>query len=172
MIRVNNSPEGRVMTNVHETFSPESQEQTPPLVLVVEDHDDTREMLQLLLEMFGCSVVTAENGIKALNVANEVHPDLILIDMQIPLLDGFAVTRRIRASATLNQVPIVAVSGLAAPKDHAAARDAGCSDYLEKPIDLDRLEGVVKSLKPSGVAVRTQTVLPARLTYNYRTHSS
>ena len=160
------------MTNLHETCSPESQEQTHPLVLIVEDDDDTREMLQLLLEMFGCSVVTADNGIKALNLANEVHPDLILMDMQIPLLDGFAVTRLIRASATLNQVPVVAVSGFAAPKDHAAARDAGCSDYLDKPIDLDRLEVVVKSLKPSGVAVRTQTVLQSTLTYNYGTHSS
>src|SRR5262245_56763943 len=114
------------MSHLHEILSPQSQEQVHPLVLVVEDHDDTREMLQLLLGVFGCGVVTAADGGMALRVAEQFHPDLILMDMKIPVFDGLTVTRRIRASPTLNQVPIVAVSGLAAPKDRAAARDAGC----------------------------------------------
>jgi two-component system, cell cycle response regulator DivK len=155
------------MSNLHKTLSPEPQEQAHPLVLVVEDHDDTREMLQLLLEIFGCRVVTAENGVKALSLADQVHPDLILMDLQIPLLDGFTVTRRIRASATLNHVPIVAVTGLATPKDRAAARDAGCSDYLEKPIDLGRLEELVKTLAPSAPGVHYP--LPAARHYYART---
>jgi len=154
------------MSNLHETFSTKSHEQGHPLVLVVEDHDDTREMLQLLLEIFGCSVVTADDGVKALSLVDQVRPDLILMDMHLPMLDGFTVTRRIRASAMLNQVPIVAVTGLATPKDQAAARDAGCSEYLEKPIDLARLEAVVKSLTRSGLMMRTQSVLPSALTYN------
>ena len=158
------------MSNPHETFSSKAQDQSHPLVLVVEDHDDTREMLELLLQVFGCSVVTAENGVKALTLAEQAHPDLILMDMRIPQLDGFTVTRRIRASATLNQVPIIAVTGLATPKDQAAARDAGCTEYLEKPIDLDRLEELVKSLTRSGFTMRTQSVLPSKWTYNYRTH--
>jgi two-component system, cell cycle response regulator DivK len=134
------------MSNLQDTFSPTSKKEAHPVVLVVEDHADTREMLQLLLEIYGCQVVAAEDGQEALSLAEQVHPDLILMDMKLPVLDGLTVTRRIRANATLNQVPIVAVTGLATPKDQAAARDAGCTYYLEKPVDLDRLEEVVSSL--------------------------
>jgi CheY-like chemotaxis protein len=133
------------MRTLPDTHSPESQEKHP-LVLVVEDHDDTREMLQLLLEIFGCHVVSAEDGEKALRLAEQIHPDLILMDMKLPVVDGLTVTRSIRASAKLNQVPIIALTGLTTPKAQAEARDAGCTAYIEKPVNVDRLEEAVSSV--------------------------
>jgi DNA-binding response OmpR family regulator len=115
-----------------------------PIVLVVEDHDDTREMLTILLTMYGCQVIEAENGEAALRLAAQTRPDLILLDMRIPLLDGLAVTRLIRQQPTLEDVPIVAVTGNALERDQIEARSAGCDYYLVKPFDFDRLEQLVK----------------------------
>lgn len=134
------------MSHLHDTVSPDAREQTHPLVLVVEDHDDTREMLELLLGIFGCRVIAAGNGEQAVTLAEQTHPDLILMDMNIPLLDGLTVTRIIRAQAALNRVPIVAVTGFDTPKHHAAALKAGCNYCIAKPIDLDLLEELVKRL--------------------------
>ena len=97
-----------------------------PIVLVVEDHDDTREMLKILLTMYGCQVREAENGEAALRLAEQTRPDLILLDMRIPLLDGLAVTCLIRHHPTLNDVPIMAVTGNAFEQDQIEARRAGC----------------------------------------------
>lgn len=134
------------MSHLHDTVSADAREQTRPLVLVVEDHDDTREMLELLLGIFGCRVIAAGNGEQAVKLAEQTHPDLILMDMNIPLLDGLTVTRIIRAQAALNHVPIVALTGFDTPKHHAAALKAGCNYCLAKPIDLDLLEELVKRL--------------------------
>src|SRR6185369_11033916 len=98
-----------------------------PLVLVVEDHDDTREMLQLLLGGFGCRVVGAANGYDGMSIAEEILPDLILMDMKMPRLDGLAVTRMIRSHPTLKDVPILAVTGIATPQFHSEALSAGCN---------------------------------------------
>jgi len=117
-----------------------------PLVLVVEDHDDTREMLQLLLGVFGCRVVAAANGNEGMRLAEEILPDLILMDMKMPRLDGLAVTRMIRSHPTLKHVPIVAVTGIATPQFHIEALSAGCNHCLDKPIDFERLEKLVKAL--------------------------
>lgn len=115
-----------------------------PIVLVVEDHDDTREMLKTVLTMYGCQVIEAENGEVALRQAEQTRPDLILLDMRIPLLDGLAVTRLIRHHPTLNDVPIAAVTGNAFEREKIEARRAGCDYYLVKPLDFDRLEQLVK----------------------------
>src|ERR1044072_9815386 len=87
-----------------------------PVVLIVEDHDDTREMLQLLLGVFGCRVIPAHDGEEALSLAEKSIPDLILMDMRLPHLDGLSATRLIRSHPTLNEVPIIAVSGMATPQ--------------------------------------------------------
>ena len=114
-----------------------------PVVLIVEDHDDTREMLQVLLHVFGCRVLAARNGEEALTLAEESRPDLILMDIKMPRLDGLSLTRLIRSHPTLNRVPIVAVTGMTTPQFHRQILDAGCNNYLDKPIDVDRLERLV-----------------------------
>ena len=120
-----------------------------PVVLIVEDHDDTREMLQLLLQVFGCRVISAHDGEEALGLAEKSIPDLILMDMRMPHLDGLSVTRLIRSHPTLNEVPIIAVTGMVTPQFRSDALSAGCNDYLCKPIDFDRLEELIKTLTPS-----------------------
>src|SRR5438874_8082987 len=82
-----------------------------PTVLVVEDHDDTRLMLKLLLEMEGYAVAEAADGLEAVELADDAHPDLILIDGSLPRLDGLAAVRRMREHKSLRTVPIVAPSG-------------------------------------------------------------
>jgi len=110
-----------------------------PTILVVEDHDDTREMLHLLLEMWGCRVVEACNGLEAVETASREKPQLILMDGRLPLLDGLEATRRIRENGPLDQVKILALNGSGSPSYHASALAAGCDDSLEKPFDLEWL---------------------------------
>ena len=90
-----------------------------------------------MIERRGCSVVEAENGEKAVSLAYSLQPDLILTDINLPLLDGLSVTRRIRQQASMRQVPIVAVTGNAAPEFQKEAQAAGCNHCLVKPIDFE-----------------------------------
>jgi CheY-like chemotaxis protein len=119
-----------------------------PVVLIVEDHDDTREMLQLLLQVFGCRVIPAHDGEEAMSLAEKSIPDLILMDMRMPHIDGLTVTRLIRSHPTLNETPIVAMTGMATPQFRSDVLSAGCNDCLYKPIDFDRLEELIKTLTP------------------------
>src|SRR5688572_24494852 len=97
-----------------------------PTILVVEDHDDTREMLRTLLEMWGCRVVEACNGLEAVEAASRERPQLILMDSRLPFLDGLGATRRIRENGLWDQVKIVALNGSGSPLYHADALAAGC----------------------------------------------
>ncbi len=108
--------------------------------MVVEDFEDNRFMMRRLLEMIGYRVVEAENGEEAVKRAWSERPDLILMDLSLPLLDGLAATRRIRSRAELRQIPVVAVSAHDTADFHAEALAAGCNEYLTKPIDFDELE--------------------------------
>jgi two-component system, cell cycle response regulator DivK len=117
-----------------------------PTVLVVEDFEDNRFMMRRLLEMSGYRVVEAVNGEQAVEVAAEVRPDLILMDLSLPKLDGLAATRRIRRNVGLQEVPIVAVSAHDTSDFHADALAAGCNEYVTKPIDFDQLESLLKKL--------------------------
>ncbi len=110
-----------------------------PTILVVEDHDDTREMLHLVLEMWGYRVVEACNGLEAVEAASRERPQLILMDSRLPLLDGLAATRRIRENRLLDQVKIVALNGSGSPRYHVDALAAGCDDSIDKPFDFDEL---------------------------------
>lgn len=112
-------------------------------ILVVEDHDDTREMLCVLLEGWGCRVVEACNGLEAVEVASKERPQLILMDGRLPLLDGLEATRRIRENALLDDVKILALNGSGSPSYHAEALAAGCDDTIEKPFDIERLRTYV-----------------------------
>jgi CheY-like chemotaxis protein len=115
-------------------------------VLVVEDFEDNRFMMRRLLEMSGYQVVEAINGEQAVETAVKERPDLILMDLSLPKLDGLAATRRIRQQEGLARTPIVAVSAHDTTDFHADALAAGCNEYVTKPIDFDQLEALLKRL--------------------------
>jgi CheY-like chemotaxis protein len=120
----------------------------PPTVMVVEDFEDNRFMMRRLLEMSGYRVLEAVNGEEAVELAHREHPQLILMDLSLPQLDGLAATRRIRQYPDLKEVPIVAVSAHDTADFHADALAAGCNDYVTKPIDFDQLEALLRRLLP------------------------
>ena len=119
-----------------------------PTILVVEDHDDTREMLHMLLEMWGCRVVEACNGLEAVEAASREKPQLILMDSRLPFLDGLEATRRIRKNGLRDQVKILALNGSGSPCYDVDALAAGCDGCIEKPFDLDWLRTYCSSILP------------------------
>ena len=122
-------------------------------VLVVEDYEDMRSLLRAILEMRGgISVIEAENGEMAVALAVNLRVDLILMDADLPLLDGYAATRRIRELTPTREVPIVFISGHAQPAAEAQAFAAGCNDYLVKPFGLGELDGVLERYLAQGKA--------------------
>ena len=118
----------------------------PLTVLVVDDFDDTRLLLRTWLERRGFRVVEAENGLQAINQAESESPDLIIMDMQMPQLDGLSATRRIRDLKSMRSVPIVAVSAYGAEQFRDQALAAGCNEYVSTPFEPATLEGIISSL--------------------------
>jgi CheY-like chemotaxis protein len=114
----------------------------------VEDSEDNRFMMKRLLEMSGYEVIEAVNGEQAVNSAQTMSPDLILMDLSLPRVDGLAATRRIRRLASLKDVPIVVVSAHDTADFHAEALASGCNEYVTKPIDFGQLELLLKRLVP------------------------
>jgi two-component system cell cycle response regulator DivK len=108
-------------------------------ILVVEDQEDNRRILRDLLTSRGYDLVEAEDGEKALAMAQDWRPDLILMDVQIPLLDGYEVTRRLKANPALRDIPIIVVTSYALSGDESKARAAGCSAYVSKPYSARQL---------------------------------
>ena len=125
-----------------------AEEKAVKTVLVVEDFEDNRFMMRRLLEMSGYRVIEAVNGQEAVDKAYSERPDLILMDLSLPHLDGLAATRRIRQYDGLGKVPIVAVSAHDTADFHADALAAGCNEYVTKPIDFDQLERLLSRLVP------------------------
>ena len=115
-------------------------------VLLVEDTEDNRLMMSRLLEMSGYRVVEATNGVEAVRLANQVRPQIILMDLSLPFIDGLAATRQIRSLPGFSKVPIVAVSAHDSADFHSEALDAGCNAYITKPVDYSELEDVVSNL--------------------------
>src|SRR4029078_6726081 len=101
-----------------------------PTILVVDDFDDTRLLLRTWLERRGFRVIEAENGIEAVDTAIRESPDLIIMDMEMPQLDGLSATRRIRQQEKMSGVPIVAVSAYGADQFRELALAAGCDEYV------------------------------------------
>jgi two-component system, cell cycle response regulator DivK len=116
----------------------------PRTVLVVDDFDDTRLLLRTWFERRGFRVVEAQNGIEAIDQAKTEAPDLIIMDMQMPQLDGLSATRRIRKS--LDSVPIIAVSAYGADQFREQALAAGCNEYVSTPFEPATLEDIIRSL--------------------------
>ncbi|HEV2827516.1 MAG TPA: response regulator [Pyrinomonadaceae bacterium] len=123
-----------------------THERDVPTVLLVEDTEDNRQMMRRLLEMSGFRVVEATNGREAVEAASQVQPQIILMDLSLPIIDGLAATRQIRNQPELNQVPIVAVSAHDTADFHNEALDAGCNAYVTKPINYTELEHLVTRL--------------------------
>ena len=118
--------------------------------MVVDDHDDTRLLLRHVLETKGYRVVEAINGQEAVDIAYREHPDLILMDLDLPILDGIAATQRIRQQAQMADVPIVAVTAYPMSYTRVKAFAKGCDEYLAKPIDLTELEELITRHLPAG----------------------
>ncbi len=119
-----------------------------PTVLLAEDSEDTRHVLSLELRHRGCRVITAADGREAVETALVAHPDLILMDLNLPCLDGLAATERIRTHGELDGVPIIAVTAFDTYGIRDAALEAGCQDYLLKPLDPGVLERTLRSALP------------------------
>ena len=118
------------------------------LILVVDDTVDNLVIISLHLQQSGYRVVTATDGEDAIKVASLTHPDLILMDISMPGLDGLGATRKIREHPTLRPVPVIAVTAFTTEGFQRAAYDAGMEGYLTKPIDFERLNDLIRSLLP------------------------
>jgi PAS domain S-box-containing protein len=114
-----------------------------PLVLLVEDNESNLEMLATYLRIKGCEVLTARNGLEAISLAKDRLPDVILMDVQMPEMDGLEATRRLRADPVLRVTPIIALTALAMTGDRERCLDAGMDDYLSKPVGLKELHRVL-----------------------------
>jgi CheY-like chemotaxis protein len=116
------------------------------LILVVDDSLDNVVALSLYLQGEGYKVVTAANGEEAVNIAKLTQPNLILMDISMPLMDGLAATRKIRENAALRDVPVIAITAFSTEGFRRAAYDVGVAGYLVKPINFERMHELVKHL--------------------------
>jgi len=123
-----------------------------PKILLVEDNELNRDMLSRRLERRGYDLVVAVDGENGVAMAGSEAPDLILMDMSLPILDGWEATRRIKAEPLTRHIPIVALTAHAMSSDRDKALAAGCDDYDTKPIELARLLGKIEALLPGRVA--------------------
>ena len=124
----------------------QANSEMPRTILVVDDFDDTRLLLRTWLETRGFRVLEAVNGLDAVARAESDSPDLIIMDVQMPQLDGLSATRRIRKVKELDTVPIVAVSAYGADQFRELALEAGCDEYVSTPFEPAALEGIIRSL--------------------------
>jgi two-component system cell cycle response regulator DivK len=118
------------------------------LILVVEDQADNMQILRDLLTSAGYEMLAAEDGLEGLRAATAHRPDLILMDLQLPLLDGHEATRRIKADPALRAIPIIVVTSYALSGDEAKARAAGCDGYVPKPYSPRVLLAKIKEYLP------------------------
>lgn len=115
-------------------------------ILLVEDNADNRDMLLRRLERKGFSVVLAVDGQDGINKTREEKPDLILMDMSLPIIDGWEATRQIKSEPDIANIPVIALTAHAMSGDREKALEAGCNEYDTKPIDLERLLEKIESL--------------------------
>jgi CheY-like chemotaxis protein len=115
----------------------------PKRVLVVEDYTDIRRMMKFFLEQKGYDVIVASDGYQAVEKAVSERPDLILMDIAMPVMDGIQAIQAIRKHTELDDIPIVAVTAYADFYDERA-RDVGCNEVIQKPIDFSKLDPVVR----------------------------
>ncbi len=124
--------------------SGESAVDKRPLVLAVDDNHDNLELLTQILDLFGCECVGAVDGYAALSAAVDRPPDLIVLDICLPDIDGIEVVKRIQENAELRHIPIVAVTALAKAEDRERILKAGCVEYISKPFNIKDLETIIR----------------------------
>lgn len=123
-----------------------------PKILLVEDNEMNRDMLSRRLIRRGFEVSIAVDGQQGVDMATADRPDLILMDISLPVLDGWEATRRIKAGEATKGIPVIALTAYAEPEDRAQATAAGCDDFDTKPIDLERLIPKIQALLARGVS--------------------
>ena len=114
----------------------------PKKVLIVEDYEDTRNFMKFLIESYGYQVIEASDGIEAVDRAKHLSPDLILMDISLPMVDGLTATKAIRESNSAAKLPIIAITAFG-KSYYDRAIEAGCNDLIDKPIDFDVLEPIL-----------------------------
>ncbi len=119
-------------------------------ILLIEDNEQNRYLATFLLEQYGHRIVPATDGPAGITTAQELVPDLILLDIQLPRMDGYAVARALRELQALKDVPIVAVTSYAMAGDREKALSAGCTGYIEKPINPDTFVAEITAFLPRG----------------------
>jgi two-component system, cell cycle response regulator DivK len=124
-------------------------------ILIVEDNEMNRDMLSRRLQSRGYKVLLAVDGADGVDVARASVPDLILMDMSLPVVDGWEATRRMKADVTLRSIPVIALTAHAMAYDREKALEAGCDDYDTKPIELARLLAKIETLLPAVLEPRT-----------------
>ena len=121
-----------------------------PKVLVVEDNEMNRDMLARRLQRRGYEVIVSVDGEDGVNKARSDSPDIILMDMDLPVLDGWAATRQLKASPETQSIPVIALTAHAMAGDREKALEAGCDDYDTKPVEFSRLTEKIESLLGKG----------------------
>jgi CheY-like chemotaxis protein len=124
-----------------------------PLVLVVDDFADNREMYSEYLSFSGYDVIQARNGKEAVETAQNRLPDIIIMDLSLPVMDGWEATRRLKADERTKKIPVVALTGHALAGHSKGAREAGCDSFLSKPCLPEQLVAEIKRMLETGKAV-------------------
>ena len=127
------------------------------LVLVVDDFADNREMYSEYLSFSGYDVIEAKNGMEAIAAAQDRMPDIIVMDLSLPVMDGWEATRRLKADERTRQIPVVALTGHALAGHSRGAREAGCDSFLAKPCLPDQLVAEIRRMLKSGTATIART---------------
>lgn len=145
------------MTAVRKTAkSPEPPKAEPPLVLVVDDFPDNRDMYMQYLEFSGLRVAEAQNGHEALQQAFSLLPDLIVMDLSLPGLDGWEATRRLKADPRTQAIPVIALTGHALAGHSKGAIEAGCDAFITKPCLPERLLEEIRKMLDSRPAAQKE----------------
>ena len=120
-------------------------------ILVIEDQEDNRRILRDLLTSVGYEIIEAVTGEEGVALAETGRPDLILMDIQLPGIDGYEATRRIKAIPALRSIPVIAVTSYALSGDDVKAKEAGCTDYVPKPFSPRALLATIRKYLPQAV---------------------
>jgi len=120
-----------------------------PTILLVEDDEETRYVMRLQLEQRGYKVIEAEDGETAVDLAENLNPHIVLMDLSLPRMDGFEATKRIRASDGMAEIPVVAVTAHQETDFRVGAKESGFDAYVTKPIDFDWLCELLEGLTPT-----------------------
>lgn len=123
-------------------------------ILLIEDNEQNRYLATFLLEQYGYKVVSVPDGPRGIELAPSLKPDLILLDIQLPVMDGYAVASALRGIESLGNTPIIAVTSYAMAGDREKALAAGCTGYIEKPIDPETFVAEIERIHPPSPAGR------------------